>query len=120
MPFEISALRIGATPSTLRPIRSAMSPERCGPRPRSAMARKDSALKIIRDKTAFHYDRINITEAAANLAAGENSIYLAQHPANSLYYMGSALVFRAALAMTADKAVRGRSMVVTGSACIRV
>jgi len=65
---------------------------------------KDSALKIIRDKTAFHYDRINITEAAANLAAGENSIYLAQHPANSLYYMGSALVFRAAFAIIADKA----------------
>jgi hypothetical protein len=62
------------------------------------------ALKIIRDKTAFHYDRINITEAAANLAVGENSIYLAQHPANSLYYMGSALVFRAAFAMIADTA----------------
>ena len=65
---------------------------------------KDSALKIIRDKTAFHYDRFNLTEAADNLAAGENSIYLAQHPANSLYYMGSVLVFRAAFAMIADKA----------------
>jgi hypothetical protein len=64
----------------------------------------DSALKIIRDKTAFHYDRLNLTEAADNLAAGENSLYLAQHPANSLYYMGSALVFRAAFAMIADKA----------------
>jgi hypothetical protein len=64
----------------------------------------DSALRIIRDKTAFHYDRINLTEATANLAAGENSLYLAQHPANSLYYMGSALVFRAAFAMIADKA----------------
>jgi hypothetical protein len=46
---------------------------------------KDSALKIIRDKTAFHYDRLKLTEAADNLAAGENSLYLAQHPANSLY-----------------------------------
>lgn len=64
---------------------------------------KDSALKIIRDKTAFHYDRLNLTEAADNLAAGENSLYLAQHPANSLYYIGSALVFRAAFAMIADK-----------------
>jgi hypothetical protein len=27
---------------------------------------KDSALKIIRDKTAFHYDRLNLTEAADN------------------------------------------------------
>lgn len=24
---------------------------------------KDSALKIIRNKTAFHYDRLNLTEA---------------------------------------------------------
>jgi hypothetical protein len=65
---------------------------------------KDSVLKIIRDKTAFHYDRLNLTEAADNLAAGENSLYLAQHPANSLYYVGSALVFRATFAMIADKA----------------
>src|SRR5262249_11004455 len=65
---------------------------------------KDSALKIIRDKSAFHYDRLNLTEAANNLAAGENSLYLAQHPANSLYYMGSALVFRAIFAMIADNA----------------
>jgi hypothetical protein len=69
-----------------------------------APAFKDNALKIVRDKTAFHYDRLNLAEAADNLAAGENSIYLAQHPANSLYYMGSALVFRAAFAMIADKA----------------
>jgi hypothetical protein len=38
------------------------------------------------------------------LAAGENSLYLAQHPANSLYYGGSALVFRAIFAMIADEA----------------
>jgi hypothetical protein len=68
---------------------------------------KDSALKIIRDKTAFHYDRLNLTEAADNLATGENSLYLAQHPANSLYYMGSALVFRAIFAMIAGKADGG-------------
>jgi hypothetical protein len=66
----------------------------------------DSALKIIRDKTAFHYDTLNLTEAADNLAVGENSLYLAQHPANSLYYLGSALVFRTAFAMIADRADR--------------
>jgi len=65
---------------------------------------KDNALKIIRDKTAFHYDRLNVEEAASNFASGENSIYLAQHPANALYYMGSVLVFRAAFTMIADKA----------------
>jgi hypothetical protein len=57
-----------------------------------------------RASPAFHYDRLNLTEAADNLAAGENSIYLAQHPANSLYYMGSSLAFRAAFAMIADRA----------------
>jgi hypothetical protein len=65
---------------------------------------KDNALKIIRDKTAFHYDRLNLDETMSNLAVGENSIYLAEHPANSLYFMGSALVFRAAFAMIADRA----------------
>jgi hypothetical protein len=30
---------------------------------------KDSALKIIRDKTAFHYDRLNLTEAADNFGS---------------------------------------------------
>jgi hypothetical protein len=73
-------------------------------RGRRRRERSRKALKIIRDKTAFHYDRLNLTEAADNLAAGENSLYLAQHPANSLYYMGSALVFRAIFAMIADKA----------------
>ena len=38
------------------------------------------------------------------MAAGESSLYLAQHPANSLYYMGSALVFRAVFAVIADRA----------------
>jgi hypothetical protein len=64
--------------------------------------RNTSAIKIIRDKTAFHYDQLNLTEAADNLATGEESLYLAQHPANSLYPMGSALVFRAIFAMIAD------------------
>jgi hypothetical protein len=31
---------------------------------------KNSALKTIRDKTAFHYDRLNLDEAADNLPEG--------------------------------------------------
>ncbi len=46
---------------------------------------KNRALKILRDKTAFHYDPLDFTEAADKFAAGDNSLYLAQHPANSLY-----------------------------------
>lgn len=66
---------------------------------------------MIRDKTAFHYDKLNLEEAVNNLAAGENTIYLAQHPANSLCYVGSAIVFRTAFAMIADRAqdATGRS-----------
>jgi hypothetical protein len=66
-------------------------------------ADKANALGVIRDKTAFHYDKLNLEEAVKNLATRENTIYLAQHPANSLYYVGSAIVFRTAFAMIADR-----------------
>ena len=73
---------------------------------------KDSALRIIRDKTAFHYDRLSLGEATDGLTDAERMIYVAQHPANALYFLGSALVFRAAFALIADKAspVEGRSL----------
>jgi hypothetical protein len=53
---------------------------------------KNSALRIVRDKTAFHYDRLNLTEAADNLASSDSCVYLAEYPVNSLYQMGSALI----------------------------
>jgi hypothetical protein len=65
---------------------------------------RTSAIKIIRDKTAFHYDNLNMIEAVSNLSTKENVVYLAQHPANSLYYMGSSLVFGSLFAMVADGA----------------
>jgi hypothetical protein len=68
----------------------------------SEAALKQSPLRIIRDKTAFHYDKLNLAEAARCLGLYENRIYLAQHPANSLYYLGSAAVFRAIFAKIAD------------------
>jgi hypothetical protein len=64
---------------------------------------RQSPIRIIRDKTAFHYDKLNLTEAVHNLALHENTIYLAQHPANSLYYLGSVAVFRAIFSVIADK-----------------
>jgi hypothetical protein len=72
---------------------------------------KDNALTIIRDKTAFHYDKLNLEQSVNHIAERENNVYLAEHPANSLYYVGSALVFRAAFAMISDKALdpAGRS-----------
>jgi hypothetical protein len=66
---------------------------------------KDTALRIIRDKSAFHYDKqLNLDEAVADASEGERRVYLAQHPANGLYYLGSSLVFRTVFAMVADKA----------------
>ncbi len=44
-----------------------------------------------------------MTEAIHSLGLHENAIYLAQHPANALYYLGTAAVFRAIFAMIADK-----------------
>ncbi len=40
MPFEINWFRVGPSAVTLRLRRSAMSPDRCGPGPMSAMARR--------------------------------------------------------------------------------
>lgn len=66
---------------------------------------KDTALRIIRDKSAFHYDKqLNLDEAVADLSEVERRVYLAQHPANGLYYLGSSLIFRTVFAMVADKA----------------
>jgi len=59
---------------------------------------KPSALKTVRDKTAFHYAGLNLAQPLKNLAADENRVYLAQHPANALYYLGSAVVFRSIFA----------------------
>jgi hypothetical protein len=72
--------------------------------------RKDTALRTIRDKTGFHYDKLNLDDAINALTDEENLIYIAQHPANACYYLGSALVFRAAFTMIADKARDTSSM----------
>ena len=70
----------------------------------------DTPLRTIRDKTAFHYDRLNLDEAANSLTMPESRVYLAQHPANGLYYVGSALVFRAVFSTIADQAMDTSAM----------
>jgi hypothetical protein len=65
---------------------------------------KDNAIKLIRDKTAFHYDGLDISQAMRNLADRENTVHLAEHPANTLYYLGSAVSFRAIFTTIADQA----------------
>lgn len=65
---------------------------------------KTNAIKIIRDKTAFHYDGLDLGQAINNLAERENVVHLAEHPANTLYYLGSAVGFRAIFTLIADRA----------------
>ena len=74
---------------------------------------KNSALKIIRDKTAFHYDGCERAGPGnqSSCRAQENTVHLADHPANTLYYLGSAVGFRAIFTLIADRATpaAGRS-----------
>jgi hypothetical protein len=63
----------------------------------------DNPLRFVRDKTAFHYDKLSLDEAVKHLAVLENTVYVAQHPANSLYYLGTAVVFRTIFTAVADK-----------------
>jgi len=65
---------------------------------------KTNALWTIRDKTAFHYDKLNLEQAMQETGDEAHRVYLAQHPANSLYYAGSALIFQTVFAMIADQA----------------
>jgi hypothetical protein len=65
---------------------------------------KDSAIKLVRDKTAFHYDGLDMGQALNNLAPRENTVHLAEHPANTLYYLGSAVGFRSIFVLIADRA----------------
>jgi hypothetical protein len=66
---------------------------------------KDNALRFVRDKTAFHYDRqgLDLTPAIDHLAEGEDTVYLALHPANTIYFLGSALLYRTAFAEVARR-----------------
>jgi hypothetical protein len=64
----------------------------------------ETPLRTIRDKTGFHYDKLNLDGAVDDLASSDCRLYLAQHPANTVYYAGSALVFRTVFAAIAEKA----------------
>lgn len=71
---------------------------------------KDTALRTIRDKTGFHYDKLNLDQAVGALTEHESMVYVAEHPANACYYLGSSLVFSAAFAAIADKRVDTSAM----------
>lgn len=62
---------------------------------------KLSAIKLMRDKTAFHYQGLDFGQSLKHTGENENNIYLARHPANSNYYLGSVVTFRAIFALIA-------------------
>lgn len=71
---------------------------------------KNRTLRTIRDRTGFHYDKLNLDQATSALTEQEGVIYVAEHPANACYYLGSSLIFTAAFAAIADKRVDTSAM----------
>ncbi|MDR3498110.1 MAG: hypothetical protein P4L72_02655 [Parvibaculum sp.] len=64
---------------------------------------KQCAIKIVRNTTAFHYGGLDMERALKELVDGENTIHLAQNPANTLYFLGSAVVFRSIFSKVGDE-----------------
>jgi len=64
---------------------------------------KKSPLKIIRDKTGFHYDGMDLGQVLNKIPESEQEVYLARHPANTTYVVGSMTVFRAAFSLVAQE-----------------
>jgi hypothetical protein len=82
-----------------------------GPEPKDAFQKlkayfaprnKGNIIKFIRDNAAFHYAGFDYGKALKDLADGEDKIYLAEHPANSLYYIGEAANWRALIQILHD------------------
>jgi hypothetical protein len=67
----------------------------------------DNPLSTIRDKTAFHYDKLNLEKAMQETDDEAHRVYIAKHPVNGLYYAGSALVFEAVFGMITDQSTTG-------------
>lgn len=70
----------------------------------SGKGAKDRAITLVRNKTAFHYEGLDMGQAVKNLAHGENTFHVATHPVNALYWVGAAVVFRTIFAKIADAA----------------
>ena len=62
------------------------------------------SIVMLRNNTAFHYGGLDVGQAVTNLAPEEKTFHLAQHPVNTLYWIGSAVVFGTIFAEIALKA----------------
>jgi len=65
---------------------------------------KTSPVQVIRDQSAFHYDKRSLGKDITSLGNGENRIWVAEHPANALYFLGSSFVFRRLFTTIANNA----------------
>src|ERR1700722_2856718 len=62
------------------------------------------SIVMLRNNTAFHYGGLDVGQAVTNLAPEGKTFHLAQHPVNTLYWIGSAVVFGTIFAEIALKA----------------
>ena len=65
---------------------------------------KTNSVKYVRNTTAFHYEGLDFGQSLRNLAKGDRNIFLEtqSHPMNSIYFVGSAVVFRTLFAKIAE------------------
>lgn len=71
---------------------------------------KTTPLRTLRNRSAFHYEKLNLDQAVNDVSQPECRVYIAEHPANAVYYAGSALIFRTVFAMIADQAMDTKKM----------
>ena len=70
----------------------------------SGKGANDKPIVMLRNNTAFHYGGLDMGQAVKNLAAEEKTFHIADHPVNTLYWIGSAVVFGTIFAEIALKA----------------
>ena len=63
---------------------------------------KHNVIKFLRNNAGFHYSGFDYGKSLKDLADGEDKIYLAQHPANSVYYIGEAANWRSLMLLLRD------------------
>jgi hypothetical protein len=70
----------------------------------SGKGANNKPIVMLRNNTAFHYGGLDMGKAVKNLTPQEKTFHIAQHPVNTLYWIGSAVVFGTIFAEIALKA----------------
>ena len=64
---------------------------------------KQNIVKFLRNRAGFHYHGFDYGRSLKHVAEGEDKVYLAQHPANSFYYLGEAANWRSLMLLMQDE-----------------